>query len=82
MAQRTQKQREAQKRNHLIMRLRGTCSVFEAVMHTSGDLASIGTASECINAVDVILTRMGAETEADRRQRYQRELHDAITNRT
>ena len=75
-ATRTKAQREATARNHLILRLRGATGLFGAVCYQSGDLASVKAARDAQKLIDFILTRMGAETEADRKERFRKEFLD------
>ena len=74
MTGQTKKQKAARERNHLIMRLRGAASVFQVIQYKFDDLQSIKAADSGLREIDFILNRMGAETEADRKQRYIREF--------
>jgi len=60
----TEKQKAASKRNHLIMRLRGTYQLFRTIQNTEG-----------MQVVENILLDLGAESEEDRNTRFYKELN-------
>lgn len=73
----SKKQRAARERNHLILRLRGAAGVFGAARYQRNEPGVRNAAALGLQAIDSILAAMGAETEADRKARMQKEHLDA-----